>query len=292
MNLIFYLLAIVMLQSAASRKEHYPPTSQTSSKGGATGTRAQLPEAAAPIYRFDAEDTQNRTASVEGERDSKSSTDLWLVGLTGGLFLVGLAQAGLFWWQLWLIRASLKDAQKAAEAATTGAEAAKEAAEATRASVDKMQEIAERQLRAYVGVETGGGVNQDFEKRTFFELDPILTNSGQTPAYKLHHIARLAILPFPLPFAFNFPLPPVYDEHSLGVIGAGKQYKIFALAERMYSQEEIDELATLEKRLFIYGIVHYTDVFGWERTTKFCYYVLGDPGQGTWILSSQHNEST
>lgn len=71
-----------------------------------------------------------------------------------GLLAVAMIQAALFVWQLTLMRRSIGDTRKAANAAGAGATAARDAAEAARDSVRLMDRTAERHLRAYVFIDT------------------------------------------------------------------------------------------------------------------------------------------
>jgi hypothetical protein len=98
------------------------------------------------------------------------------------LVLVGVGQLGLFWWQLHLIRDSLKDAH-------TAAEAAKESADRTREALAHTRFVASRQLRAYLCIDmldfsgdAVGGLDFRLSEAT---LTFVLKNKGETPAYNI-----------------------------------------------------------------------------------------------------------
>ena len=297
---MMWVSALIMLKFNGSASSVQPPPNngrpQRLGQSQSLSDTTKEPSTPVTAVSVNPEPRPEQSRSSSKQKTSSDTTNVILVVFTGLLVVVGLFQ--------WLAlkatvaeagRASARqsaDMQDSIKAALVGAQAAKEAADATRASVAKMQEIGETQLRAYVGVQAGSGTTQDFDTTTLFELDPILVNTGQTPATQLHHTGRIAILPFPLPASFDFPLAPLAEERSTGVIGAGQQYRMFVLAERMFTREELAELVTGQKRLFVYGIVHYSDVFERDRTTKFCYYVLGNPTTAMWILTNRHNAST
>jgi hypothetical protein len=93
---------------------------------------------------------------------------------TLGLVFVGLGQAGLFFWQLRLMREGLRDTKEAADAA-------KETAEATTASVSLSRETAKRQLRAYIHIDTVtiSLIQTEYDPN----IDILVKNFGATPAY-------------------------------------------------------------------------------------------------------------
>lgn len=67
-----------------------------------------------------------------------------------------------------------------------------------RASVFAIEATAERQLRAYVHVQPGSFNEQNEEGRRF-ALRPSVKNFEQTPPYDVSHLARISVLPRPLP---------------------------------------------------------------------------------------------
>ena len=95
--------------------------------------------------------------------------------LTLGLVMVGAVQAGLFIWQLGLIRKGLADTKEAADAA-------RDTAKATTDFVILARETAERQLRAYVFVDYARATLIRAKQKSFAEI--VVRNFGKTPAYK------------------------------------------------------------------------------------------------------------
>lgn len=119
----------------------------------------------------------------------------------GLLVGVGIAQAGLFFWQLRLIRKGLADTKGAADAA--------------RESVELARKTAQRQLRAYVGVSDARVVSSD--NGSTFDVEIELTNAGQTPALRVTHQMAVGLQIFrdkPLNFTTSergrgeAPIPP------------------------------------------------------------------------------------
>ena len=91
------------------------------------------------------------------------------------LFLVALAQAGFFWWQLRLIRDGADVAKVAAAAAKSQAKAAKRAADASLAALDRpwpVLESVEHNKVAWIG-----------EAESLLYAQFVVTNYGNAPAF-------------------------------------------------------------------------------------------------------------
>jgi len=135
-----------------------------------------------------------------------------------------------------------------------------------------MRDTRNRQLRAYLIVTAKGGgfVPQDNARRYKFEFRVVLKNTGQTPAYEVvsNCIARLE--QFPLLDNYPFELSPIHEAASSGILGADEQYELTAIADRMYTDEEIVEFKSgPAKRLVAYGTIYYKDAFGVRHYTNF-----------------------
>jgi hypothetical protein len=117
--------------------------------------------------------------------------DWWMIALTFGLFLVAVVQAGMFWRQLRIMSAGLRDTRQAADAAT-------QSAIATKASVGLAEDTAERQLRAYVLVlqlELDMSETPPLPDEGKAALKLAIKNWGLTPAYDVRVYAETRFFP-------------------------------------------------------------------------------------------------
>lgn len=129
------MCAVFIWQSQQTAQLHHPIYSHRPSEPRANFGNSGI------IDPKNAPSTKNSTDDTGKNRDG-SVTD-WL------LVLVGALQIGLFYWQLGLIRKSIGDAEKAANAAS-------DSALSTAESVETMKRTAELQLRAYISIEPAG----------------------------------------------------------------------------------------------------------------------------------------
>jgi hypothetical protein len=170
------------------------------------------------------------------------------------------------------------------------------------------EDTAIRQLRAYVSVKPaqlteiriGHVPNASF----------IMENTGQTPAYRLNHLAFVSVLPHPL----------LDGQGDLVAPHIGQKVPDFTLHSRSQTEGEASDDSALtaddfakamaggDFRLYMAGMVQYDDAFGIGRNTKFCAYIEADelrrvlsapptperPKETriTWIFSHVQNEST
>jgi hypothetical protein len=233
------------------------------------------------------EKTAEERAVEEKDRTDKSSSDWWLVGMTGILALVGTGQGIVFAFQAIKLRDSVnitrqissqqeRDMHSSISEASRAAVAMERVATGIAASVENTRQLGEmqrdfwqRQMRAYLSVRFGGVVRQDSTKNYKFEIRVILANTGQTPAYNVFCLSRANVLPFPLPEGFSFETSEI-PITSAGVLGPQQVFTTGSFVDRMLSGEEISEISKgSAKRLYLYGIVNYTDAFGVDRFTNF-----------------------
>ena len=181
--------------------------------------------------------------------------------------------------------------------AEKSADAAVEAAAAMKASVGKMDEVAQRQLRAYLGVRPSkhSSTISGLTGRFTFEME--LWNHGQTPAYGVTGVAALTVLPSPLPEHFEF--PPFSVATSIGAPTVGAQEQLtheFVIEKSFFAEELAAAMDGSAKRLYFFGEVTYADVFdSGRRSTRFCMSAHEWPGfplQIVWRPEAQHNYAT
>jgi hypothetical protein len=147
-------------------------------------------------------------------------------------------------------------------------------------------------LRAYVCVNFGAAVFQNPATRRGFEVQLLLVNAGQTPAYKVGFKLRTEVLPFPLPQDFDFAVPenPASSESTLG--GHAPPITLTGVVPRLYSEEEVAEVRSGSKRLYIFGTVTYEDVYGVRRNANFCFGVNWlEDGKSMGLFTRRHNDA-
>ncbi len=111
---------------------------------------------------------------------------------------------------------------------------------------------------------------QDPTANVRFEVRLNLQNVGNTPAYKTEINIYARIPQFPLPHDFTF---PEFSEtmSSPAVMMPHQSNMISGIADRIFSDEEVHDISYgTGKRLYVYGIIKYKDVFGVDRQTTFC----------------------
>jgi hypothetical protein len=240
--------------------------------------------------------TETEIAAERKERDDKARNDFWLTAssialavITFLLVIVGVGQLYMFWQQLRVIRQSVADTKKAAEAAALGATAAKESAEATKESVALAKQTTVRQLRAYISTKdisiyaaTPGSPSQPksppppITAGTQPEARLTFKNSGQTPAYDVEFKSDMSLQKWPLPAHSVLPLPATFPggKDNLGPGDTYIKYDGF----KILTNNQFQSLQSGTHALFVYGEVGYKDIFGETRTFKYRYFTGGPIG--------------
>jgi hypothetical protein len=187
--------------------------------------------------------------------------DWWMIALTFGLFLVAVVQAGMFWRQLRIMSAGLRDTRQAADAAT-------QSAIATKASVGLAEDTAERQLRAYVLVlqlELDMSETPPLPDEGKAALKLAIKNWGLTPAYDVRVYAETRFFPRTseqagfvdarMPGVPKGTIPPGGIVYSTIPGDSGEEVR------RMLRRQTYD--------LFLFGRIEYVDTFGVRRYSNF-----------------------
>lgn len=127
-------------------------------------------------------------------------------------------------------------------------------------------------LRAYITLSLAGVVQQNKDTGYRYEVRMNLQNAGNTPANRLGYILQTDLLPVPLPADFKIPTPNLAPADSLTTtVGPHQNSLATAVAPRIYSDEEVDEMKHGSKKLlYVFGTVMYQDVFGESHYTKIC----------------------
>lgn len=225
------------------------------------------------IRGIPAEKTPDQAKEDRIERDEKAANERELTRYTGllalltfGLVVVGGCQLVLFLWQLRLIRESLADTKKAADAANKSADAAER-------TVNTMKDTAIRQLRAYVSVSVAEieDVITGFIPRAHLAVK----NFGQTPAYDLIGIGGMA-----MGVSWETLTPPSSEpiEVTKTSLAAGAITIQVISGKRPLRPGEREALLDGSKTLWVYGEMRYRDTFDIERITEYRFQVGGGVG--------------
>src|SRR5208282_6034361 len=196
-------------------------------------------------------------------RDAVGFFTLWLVG-------VGIAQLGLFFWQLVLIRKSFDHAKIAAEAAKEAANAAKSQAKIAERALTELE-------RPWVFVESSldlhGSPDDDFEEPyALFDI----TNHGRGPAIIEEFHGEIAS-------AELRPNSPMLRDEFHGIVGPGKameKCKIhcpigfgydLAVSPIDDTQSPIPKPAQDGWEVFLRILIRYSDIAGGAHVSAFCW---------------------
>ncbi len=241
------------------------------------------------------------------DRKIKTSNDETLVKYTGLLafftFCLFLFTA-LLWWVTYRLskdgRSNSKtqsiEMQKSIAEATRAASAMEKLANHSAESVATLKDVTARQMRAYLIVSINTGIYQERVKSLKFEVKPSLNNSGHTPAHKMSYWATARILPFPLSEDFKFPIPEDAPINPM-LLGPNQTIELNAIVDDYVPDEEVTGIKMgTERRVYIWGIVTYSDAFDVVRTTKFCHNLfwrgIGEKEIVSGSYAAHHNEAT
>jgi hypothetical protein len=131
---------------------------------------------------------------------------------------------------------------------------------------------ARRQLRAFVVPETfdllsGAVLNPP---QPAYADDPavnlVIKNRGQTPAYKVRTHAQLSVI---APNAESSLVVPPLQPGQYSILGPNVGSTIFRRLSRNLTVEEIADIRTGAKAIYLYGRIEYIDAFKRRRFTTF-----------------------
>lgn len=129
-------------------------------------------------------------------------------------------------------------------------------------------------LRAYITLGLAGVVPQNKDNGYRYEVRLTLQNVGNTPANKVGSNLYTDLLPVPLPADFEIP-PFDPTKSGSGTIGPHQSMFLNAVAPRIYTDDEVQELKSGNKKLlYVWGTVAYEDTFGASRFVRLCQIIL------------------
>jgi hypothetical protein len=232
------------------------------------------------------------------------TTDEWIAGIQAFIFLL---QLGAFSYQGYKLRqtvsfmnvqstdmkASIAESVRAADAMESVSASLAENTATTKTIIENQRTYASIQMRAYLSIVTGACVPQDKTTNWRYEVRMFIKNTGHTTADAVNVISRLKIFDFPLPDNIDLALPTTLRDDA-GHIAPGNSFFFPSVLGEMISGDEIEEIRRGNKRkMYIYGTVHYKDIFGLSHYTNFCQYCFWDVKDNFFTMNiSRHNDAT
>lgn len=180
--------------------------------------------------------------------------------------------------------------------AARATEATASIAKATTDNAALMQGILHKQMRAYISVEAGLPLYQDENIR--FQGKPVLTNTGFTPARNVSYHAMAAVLDTHLRDDYVFER---FGNASGNDTTLSPRQSITinnAIVRERHPDNEVEGIMSGQaRRLYVWGVVQYEDIFGGKWETNFCFnYTFFRDGKGDLLWSSfifnRHNSAT
>lgn len=160
--------------------------------------------------------------------------------------------------------------------------------------IKEARESNEARLRAYVVAMVGSQYRQGQSRGLRFEFRPVMLNTGQTPAYEVRTVARLAFLTLAEATAFDFTVAdPTGAAGSAVTLGPRQDRFVQAVFDRRLSKTELREFQRFQKSFYVYGTTWYRDAFRRPRHTNFCFSVgwWNKKGQALWMTVFRHSDS-
>jgi hypothetical protein len=168
-----------------------------------------------------------------------------------------------------------------------------------RKTVKQMSASEERQLRAYITMMSEvadpyrpnqpGWNRTDGEHGFVYELWPKFRNDGQTPAYDVRGVGRVAVFPVPPPDDCDLSLPEELPVLT-GVLGAGQPRSMQLVSPELNGEEIVAIGSDQGKRLFIFGLITYRDIFGNSHQIRFFDGIQFASGGVIVYATGRHNE--
>lgn len=132
-------------------------------------------------------------------------------------------------------------------------------------------ETTRAQLRAYLSVVIGGAIYQERHRELKFQAKPVILNNGETPAYRVRYRIKTEILTDAEAVNFVFTEPPDVPQ-SQASIGPKELRNMSALLDRYIPDNDVYDVCNgTGKCLYVWGVVHYDDVFKRPHFTQFAH---------------------
>jgi hypothetical protein len=251
---------------------------------------------------------KNETANVTKLEHGYLSSEWCLVWITLALAIITGALA-FYTARLWKATKTMVDSaettsqrqsnemQASIAEAARSTSALKKIAKVTADNANLMKGVMHQQMRAYIAVEVGTATYQD--RNLKFAANPVIVNSGYTPARNISFSTKAAILTIEDTPPQDLVIP---ENGAIIVNNTGlaprQQFSIQGVVENRFSDAEVVEIMEgNKKRLFVWGTIKYEDVFGGHWVTNFCLNYLFYAGEDKNVkflgyYHSSHNDAT
>jgi hypothetical protein len=254
----------------ARESKSNPPTKQTDPNSQNSKSNTEPPSEAGP----ESQTPKNEAvpANTQHKAEQKTSTDWWIVYLTGALVFVGICQIVAMAVQTFWMKQTVRVAKQSADAAT--------------ATVKTMSDTAERQLRAYVFPVSAQSI-PDGPGPGNFRVKVKIKNSGQTPAYESVSWCGVGVSTFPIPSDFpdesansgSYSIAPGGDIELGGPLDPITPAQYLAISKATHA-------------IYAFGVIRYVDAFQQKRFTNFRMFCAGEAlSKGRFMFCKEGNEA-
>lgn len=197
------------------------------------------------------------------------TTSGWMVAFTGGLVVIAAVQAGLFLWQLWLMRYTAGLTRDSANAAQKSADAAEKAANAALGVELPRLEVSDARMTGFISFDFDNArtLGEPVEQETIVNVNVPLINRGRNEAVLIETCAVMVL--------GELTSIAVYPREATisGMLGKGvppgKEHRVsFPLGNSLTSAEM--QKVSNGTNLWVIGYVIYRDFLEQQWRSKFC----------------------
>ncbi|MER8508581.1 hypothetical protein [Mesorhizobium sp. M0435] len=166
----------------------------------------------------------------------------------------------------------------------------------TRRLVQGADKTAERQLRAYISVDSQTNSRQS--KNQLFHFYLTIVNNGLTPANEVRILSNVEILSNPIvPIGFDYSMnaPPAGTGLASVTSMSPRQMMRHTTIGTRLSSQQLRELVRGKLFFHVRGRVSYEDMFSHSRVTNFSFVIFVAPDkrrETVWHRTEEHNNSS
>jgi hypothetical protein len=283
---IVSVLLFAWLQNPTPRKTSKPKQQQsTASQQPANSDQRGTEQSPIIVKTLEPTKSQAEVEQEAKDRQQKTANDGWIVILTGILAVVAIGQLGVYLYQAIKLRETVKAAGEQSQAMERHIGEAARSATAMETIANTIEDGNQLIMRAYVIVTIGTAIYQQRrigQSDLKFEGKATVLNTGNTPARKVRMYKQAAIIPFPAPDDFTYPIPEDDNagDSTYATIGAHQSYIVSSIVPDFVPDGEVSSIKEgAGKVLCMWGLIRYEDIFGKVHTTKFAHWLTWLPNQ-------------
>jgi hypothetical protein len=275
--LLWHPPLVTSQQPAPAPPKHVQQPKADSGKHGNSPTHDERPTPKmVPILQPPAPPANQPIASArQAEQQNYASAEWPLVEVTFLLVIV-TAVLALYTAKLWGSTKRLAVGAKAT--ADRQAAEMRESLNMAQRTIETTERNAELELRAYLSrAPSERHLEVSDQRGTVFEFRVRINNDGKTPAYRVRSGGAVIILQVPLPPDVSLEVRQPDINPSETIVGPGRGLIVSLLTEPLSPQEIADVKAGTEKKMFLFIIVTYRDIFDKPRRLKIFDSILWKP---------------